>query len=164
MDSLADLSAAVATAADTGTVWRAVRRFLRARGVGRMSFHHRSVVSPEAAVVVADGFPEDWVRHYVAHELSLVDPITALAAKRTRPFYWSDTALLTSLTGAEAAYLRDLETAELGDGLAMQVYGPNMLHAYVGLGFGPGRRPDLAPDAISSSRGRSRWPTSSTAT
>ncbi|MBM2576858.1 LuxR family transcriptional regulator [Jannaschia sp. Os4] len=146
--SLASFAASVAGIDDSRHLWRAARAFLRARGVVRMSYHHQSVVTPESAVVVAEGFPKDWVRHYVEHELSLADPITALAAKRSQPFFWSDVDMLTTLTGTEAAFLCELETAELGDGLAMQVYGPNMRSAYVGLGFGPGLRPDLAPAGV----------------
>ena len=148
MTTLTTFAVTVATTTRSGPLWRAVRRFLVARGVRRISFHHKDALAPGGAVMLADGFPDDWVAHYVAHDLSLVDPITALAAKRAQPFFWSDVTAFARVTPEEASYLRQLEAAELGDGIAMQVYGPNLRSAYVGLGFGAGARPDIETAAV----------------
>lgn len=47
-----------------------------------------------------------------------------------------------------AGYLRELETAEVGDGPAMQVYAPNTRNTRVGFGFGLGRRLDPSAAGI----------------
>jgi LuxR family transcriptional regulator/LuxR family quorum-sensing system transcriptional regulator CciR len=127
---------------------RLARGFLVERGVRRISYHPIEPLGPGPPVIVAEGFPEDWVRHYLERDLAGVDPITALSARRAHPFLWSEVAALARLAPAERDYLDQLEAAELGDGLAMQVYGPGLRNAYVGLGFGPGGDPPGPAEAF----------------
>ena len=146
--SLSSFALACEAAAEVVQLRRLARAFLRVRGVRRISYHLvEAIAGPGPPVVQAEGFPDDWVRHYVEHALFEVDPITALSARRTQPFFWSDVNRITRLSPEETAFMRQLETADLGDGLAMQVYGPNMRNAYVGLGFGL-PRPDLTSAQI----------------
>ncbi|WP_298433555.1 LuxR family transcriptional regulator [uncultured Jannaschia sp.] len=146
-DNLTTYSNDVTDAPDGLTLWRMARKFLRARGIVRMSYHFLDPTGGRAPLVRAEGFPEDWVAHYVKNDLADIDPIPALAARRTKPFFWSELETLVKLTPEERAFVRELETAHLGDGLAMQVYGPRMRSAYVGLGFG-GPRPELSEAQI----------------
>ncbi|MEM7709339.1 MAG: LuxR family transcriptional regulator [Pseudomonadota bacterium] len=143
IQTLQTFTDAIHATSETSDLWDVMIRFMSGRGVRMASFHTVSGMRPVEPLIQAHGFPEDWVRHYVAADLIRFDPIVALAAKRTKPFLWSDVANLTRLGPDEAAFLRDLETAAVGDGLAMQVYGPNARSAYVGLGFG-GPAPHLS--------------------
>jgi LuxR family transcriptional regulator/LuxR family quorum-sensing system transcriptional regulator CciR len=147
--SLDQLAETVQGTVRVGDLWRVMVGFVASRGGVRVAFHvNPSPGEPLAAPAVrAEGFPEDWVAHYLAEDLVLSDPIPALAAKRSKPFFWRDVSALTRLSEGEADFLRELETAELGDGLAMQVYGPGMRSAYVGIGFGQ-QRPDMDAAAI----------------
>ncbi|MEM9798585.1 MAG: LuxR family transcriptional regulator [Pseudomonadota bacterium] len=146
--NLSSFAARIMAAERTGEVWHLLLGFMRARGVVRLSVHALdSLWAGGDTVIRTAGFPEDWVTHYANDSLFDDDPIPAQAAKTTRPFFWGDIKLITNVTAAEAEYLRELETAEIGEGLAMQVYGPNLRSAYVGLGFGP-VRPDLTEAQI----------------
>lgn len=149
IQSLDALAQAVHRLDRLGDLRQSMVRFAEARGVVRIAFHANPspFQSGAAPAIWAQGFPNDWVAHYLAEDLVLNDPIPALAARRSKPFFWGDTASLMRLTGAEEEVLRHLETADLGDGLAMQVHGPGMRSAYVGVGFG-GRRPDLSEGQI----------------
>ncbi|WP_179380430.1 helix-turn-helix transcriptional regulator [Jannaschia marina] len=146
--NLSNLADACQETADTRVLWQLTRAYLFERDVRRFSYHVVDVIHGPATVFVrAEGFPEDWVRHYIEASLFEVDPIPALSARRVQPFFWKDVGLLKDLTVQEKSYMAELETADFGDGLAMQVYGPNMRNAYVGLGF-DGRRPDLSDAQI----------------
>lgn len=151
-----------ATSATTGLeLWQLLLRYCATQGIERVSYHHHGVdrhwgqalndadpealrevvddvaLSPNAGFhIVAHGFPRDWVETYVADRLYEVDPIPALARRTADPFLWSDTAALTRLAEDQAAYLETLGSSGLGDGVAIQVFGPNMRHGYVGFGFG----------------------------
>jgi LuxR family transcriptional regulator/LuxR family quorum-sensing system transcriptional regulator CciR len=139
--TLETFSGLVHGAAGIEDLWRLVIAFAQSRRIVRVAVHGN--VSPmemsEVPVIRAHGFPDDWVAHYIAHDLARSDPIPALAARRTKPFFWGDTASLIRATGSEARFLEELAEADIGEGLAMQVYGPAMRSAYVGLGFGSGR-------------------------
>ncbi|MEO0682873.1 MAG: LuxR family transcriptional regulator [Pseudomonadota bacterium] len=142
--------AAEAEAADsTRRLWAAARRWLRTEGVVRLSYHHypgTAGLAPTDSLSI-DGFPEDWAAAYVAENLQRVDPIPRVAMRTFEPFHWEDAAAFADVSSAEMEYLRRLTAAELGDGLAVQVFGPDGRNGYCGLGFGGARR-DLAPDRL----------------
>lgn len=126
-------------------LWDVTLRFFQGRGVVMMSYHYYgSDLSDTDPLIRAEGFPEDWVNHYVENKLFLVDPIPELAARSTEPFFWSDVGALTQLLEREEAYLEELQEAKLGEGLGVPVFGPMASDGYVGLGFG-GTRPALRP-------------------
>lgn len=54
----------------------------------------------------------------------------------SRPFRWSDVGSLVPLARKQQKYLEELNDWKLGDGLAIQVFGPGLRNGYVGLGFG----------------------------
>ncbi|QUJ75460.1 LuxR family transcriptional regulator [Sulfitobacter albidus] len=130
-------------------LWQAALTYLHAQGIKMVSYHSNDAQRPgsDHLGIVADGFPQDWVCHYIGDNLSKVDPIPQLAARVGRPFLWSRAADLEALTPAQLAYLQELSSSGLGDGLAMCAYGPGMRNAYVGLGFG-GPAPDLSDTQI----------------
>lgn len=151
--SLEDFIASCAEIDTLRDLWSAALRFFRSRGIAMVSYHSDDAEAPGAARlgIVAEGFPDHWVREYMAENYSQIDPIPQLAAKLSHPFFWSEAADLADLSDAQRGYLQRLADSDLGDGLAMQVYGPNMRNAYIELGFGP-RSPHLSGADISELR------------
>jgi DNA-binding CsgD family transcriptional regulator len=151
-----------ATAARTLTgLWDLLLQYCATQDIPRVSYHHHGVdqhwgaalraedpavpahiaddiaLSPQAGFhIVTHGFPADWVHRYVDERLYEIDPIPDLARRTTDPFLWSDVAALCRLAEEQAAFLASLDRALTGDGVAIQVFGPNMRHGYVGFGFG----------------------------
>ncbi len=130
-------------------LWMAALDFFHSRGIEMVSYHSNDAQVPgaEQLGIVEDGFPADWVCQYIEGDLSRIDPIPGLAAKLVRPFRWSEAGELATLSPEQESYMDMLAASRLGDGLAMQVYGPNMRNAYVGLGFG-GPAPALSGQDI----------------
>ena len=135
---------------DTAALWTLMLDYFHARGIGKVSYHHVStdLQDRQTVTISADGFPDFWVCHYIERKLHLIDPITELAQTATRPFLWSDIETLMRLAPEQRAYLRDMEAAGLGDGLAFQVFGPGYRNGYVGLGFAEGRAPPTQDEIL----------------
>ncbi|WP_424967503.1 MULTISPECIES: helix-turn-helix transcriptional regulator [unclassified Dinoroseobacter] len=127
-------------------IWDAVLPFSQSFGIDKVSYHHNrgfgTAQQPDTAVFTR-GFPNEWVCTYVDEKLYEVDPIPAYAAHATQPFRWSDIGKLTPLKQPETEFLKRLMAEGLGDGLALQVFGPNMRNGYVGVGFAK-PNPDLS--------------------
>lgn len=148
MSRLEDFMKGVAEAQAPERIWDSVLPFAHAFGIDKVSYHHTRTFSGESDArtdVFTRGFPGKWVCEYVDEHLFEVDPIPAYAAQSVEPFLWSDIGKLKPISGAETEFLRRLLKAGLGDGLALQVFGPNMRNGYVGVGFA---RPD--PDLSAS--------------
>ena len=144
---LSELVERVRTVEDTETLWYVFRDYFAQFGIERVSYHlYRPPGLPEGrdVTVHAMGFPQEWVCAYVQQKLYTVDPIPLLARSAAGPFFWRDIGRLIVPTPEQSAYLAALEAAEIGNGLAFQVHGPNLRNGYVGLGFSP-RQP--APTA-----------------
>ncbi len=109
-------------------------------GVTMMSYHH--LPPPGASdysqpiTVAAHGFPENWVKQYVDKQYYLIDPIPKHALSLVYPFWWSDIAELTDLSEEEKSYIDALNKADLGDGIAISLFGPHGRNGYTGLGGG----------------------------
>ncbi|MEM1402761.1 MAG: LuxR family transcriptional regulator [Pseudomonadota bacterium] len=117
-----------------------VMEFFSSCGMRLISFHH---LPPPGAIdytnqltIVARGFPKEWVARYES-ELYRIDPIPRRALNSTHPFFWSEAKDFAGLTKEELYYLSELDAQNLGDGLAIPVFGPHGRSGYVGLGFGP---------------------------
>lgn len=125
-------------------LWQLVLDFFHDRGIVKVSFHSNDTQDTLGmpSRIMADGYTDEWICHYIGDGLSQIDPIPQLTARMNRPFLWSETQHLMRLTEAQREYLDALRATGFGDGLAMRVFGPNMRTAYVGLGFG-GPAPDL---------------------
>ena len=130
-------------------LWRHTVVFMKERGIEMIVYRSDDAQLPGAKSleVVSHGVPEAWLGEYRRKKLHLVDPIPMIAAVTSRPFKWSETSRLAKLSEEAQEFMRLLEASNIGDGLAMQVYGPNMRNAFVALGFG---RPDpgLTQDQI----------------
>ena len=136
-----DLFASMLDEVDTfGELRAACVDFFSLNRVRRMSYHH--LPPPGASdydsviTVVAEGFPEWWVKKYVENRWYEIDPIPKAAASRTEPMWWSEAATLPDLSEDALFYLGELKKAELGDGLAIPVFGPHGRDGYCGIGFG----------------------------
>lgn len=130
-------------------LWRSAVDFFRSRGMVRMSFHSNDSKRPgwPPLGIQIENFPQAWIDRYVAGGLWRSDPIPELARRLGRPFWWRDIRTLTKLTATNIEYLDLAASHGLGDGLAIQIFGPNMYDALLNVGFGE-TRPDLLPSAI----------------
>lgn len=157
MNQRPSLQAFIADCEATGRLrdlWSLSLAFFHGRGVAMVSYH-ADVDLPEDDVpshevhdgLIADGFPKDWICQYIEGRLSRIDPFPDLAAKLMRPFRWSEISRIADLTEEQKHYMDLRAKADLGDGLAMEVYGPNMRNAIVGLGFGT-TSPELSGQEI----------------
>lgn len=120
-------------------VWELATSYFRARSVQRFCYHHCAPPgAPDAHQrrMAIEGFPKEWMERYVADRLYEVDPIIVCAHRMTEPFRWSDVDRLRRVTDREREYLDRVAQADLGDGLALQVFGPNGRNGYCGLGYG----------------------------
>ena len=114
--------------------------YYSSHGATMISYHH---YPPIGAVdykpivpIYTLGFPEAWVDAYVAKNYMQIDPIVRKAMTSTQAFWWSDIATLQKLTPREEDYIAAMKDADLGDGLALPVYGPHGRDGYFGIGFG----------------------------
>lgn len=129
----------VQAAPNTLTLWTLGVAYFRVKGINLITYLH---VPPMGASdykktqVFAHGFPKAWVDRYIEQRLFDKDPMPDLALKRADPYRWTDVGQLMTLTSEQRQYLRDVRNADLGDGLAIPVFGPGGRNGYVGLGFG----------------------------
>lgn len=141
------------TANHLADLWRLSVRFFESRGIAMVSYHsdteveNRELGTIGKSGILQSGYPEEWVCQYIDGKLSLLDPMPELAAKIGRPFYWSEINDLANLTYEQQRYMALRAASDLGDGIALQVYGPNARNALVCLGFGD-RTPKLTAEAI----------------
>ena len=85
--------------------------------------------------MIAHGFPEEWVREYVESGFFEYDPIPMIAHATTDPFLWSEAPDLADLSNDQREYLETLATKGVGEGVAIQVFGPHNRDGYFGFGF-----------------------------
>ncbi|MEM8788622.1 MAG: LuxR family transcriptional regulator [Pseudomonadota bacterium] len=121
-------------------LWQATITYFEAQGVSRVVYHHMPPLGTpdEGRIRVAThGFPQDWVRKYIRGKLYRVDPIPAHASMVEQPFRWSEIRDLRGLSAAEVAFLDSAAEADLGDGWAIQAFGPGGRNGYFGIGMPP---------------------------
>ncbi|MEM6682555.1 MAG: LuxR family transcriptional regulator [Pseudomonadota bacterium] len=121
-------------------LWRLGIAYFKSRHIHMVSYHHVPPIGApdhQDVHVVAEGFPDAWVEKYVRRRLFDFDPIPTLALQRSDPYRWSDVGQLMTLSQDQIRFLEELRNAELGDGLAIPVFGPGGRNGYVGLGFDP---------------------------
>lgn len=108
-------------------------------GASRLSYHHYpplgAVDYTPKITVAAVGYPDSWINTYMKQELYKDDPIIRHAAIATRPFRWEDIQDLTELSAAEKRFLSFVSEYEVGEGLAVPVFGPHGRNGYFGVGY-----------------------------
>ncbi|MHA3915802.1 LuxR family transcriptional regulator [Halovulum sp. GXIMD14793] len=142
--TLEDFFRAANAAAWSEDLWRVVVRYFQSHGIDMVIYHHLPPLgAPDEGRprIAADGVPIDWLRPYIRQKLYRVDPIPLHALRSEEPFFWDQIRDLTPLEPQHKEFLIQFEAAGLGDGLAIQVFGPGGRNGYFGLGIS-GPRPD----------------------
>lgn len=131
---------AVSVENDLGKLAQLCTDFFTEHGAAMSSYHHVPPVGASdhtnAIAVAAQGFPEDWVKRYRDQELYKIDPIPKYAIQRSESFWWSELDGYHGLTADEQRYMDILREQDLGDGIAIPLFGPNGRNGYAGIGFG----------------------------
>lgn len=125
------------TITDDRALFEALRQFVRGHGADLLSYH--VVVENLLRVRMEEGFfyhcfPPDWVQRYQDRGYFHIDPIIAQALVESEPFHWYDVGRLRSLSPAQEAYLEDMRTQGLVDGLAVPIFAAHGTIAYFGVG------------------------------
>ncbi|MFD0980059.1 helix-turn-helix transcriptional regulator [Tropicimonas aquimaris] len=134
---------------DTDALWKASLDFFHKRGAIRVSYRHflSDYESELEPTIFHDGFPERLATRFIEEELFRSNPIALIALATTEPFYWSDTERMADLS-EEALRILDILREEVsGDGVILQLFGPDCRNGTVNLGF-PEGAPRLSPDAL----------------
>ncbi|MDV7142893.1 LuxR C-terminal-related transcriptional regulator [Tropicimonas sp. TH_r6] len=135
----------------TDRLWEVTRDYYYANGARMIAYRHfigrPEHEPPERMTVRHEGFPEELVERLFQKQLVLVNPIPELASRTADPFFWSDIPSMTELLDKEEAFLDTLKEMQIGDGLAIQVFGPSSRNGIFNIGFG-GDRPDLDMRAL----------------
>jgi DNA-binding CsgD family transcriptional regulator len=72
---------------------------------------------------LATSYPEDWMKHYAAHNFSLIDPVTQRVLTKRTPFFWSDTTAKLDRLSASLRMMNEAADAGLGDGIGISLRG-----------------------------------------
>jgi DNA-binding CsgD family transcriptional regulator len=120
----------------------AVQAYSPKAGIKMVTYYHYPPVGavdfgPDIAVYTF-GFPAAWVEAFVREGFMEIDPISKLAAKRTLPFPWSEAETERRLDANERRFFQVVKETNVGEGLAVPVFGPNGRRGFYATGFGPG--------------------------
>ena len=131
---------AIAVETDLEKLAQLCTDFFTEHGAVMSSYHHVPPVGASdhlnPVVVLAQGFPEDWIKRYRKEELNKIDPIPKYAIQRGESFWWSELDGHPNLTPDEQHFMDVLHDQDLGDGIAIPLFGPNGRNGYAGIGFG----------------------------
>ena len=134
------LRLALSTSTELAQIQYAMESYCAAVGIRMLGYYH---YPPVGAVdfgpdiqVYAFGWPANWVETFVREGYVHVDPLPRIAARQTRPFWWSQISTLGEIHADERAYLAKAAKAGLADGLAIPVFGPNARNGYYPAAFG----------------------------
>jgi DNA-binding CsgD family transcriptional regulator len=72
---------------------------------------------------LATSYPEDWMKHYAAHNFSLIDPVTQRVLTKRTPFFWSDTTAKLDRLSPSLRMMDEAADAGLGDGIGISLRG-----------------------------------------
>jgi DNA-binding CsgD family transcriptional regulator len=72
---------------------------------------------------LATSYPEDWMKHYAAHNFSLIDPVTQRVLSKRTPFFWSDTTARLDRLSVSLRMMNEAADAGLGDGIGISLRG-----------------------------------------
>ncbi|SFC03910.1 helix-turn-helix transcriptional regulator [Tropicimonas isoalkanivorans] len=134
---------------DADALWRVMLTFFYSRGGIRISYRHVQG-DPDrdmTPTIYHDGFPDGFIRRSVAEGYHRSNPISAVALVTTEPFYWSDVETKRKLSDAELAFLDIVRTEIPGNGVVIQMFGPNSRNGTINLGF-PEDFPRLEPSEL----------------
>ena len=72
---------------------------------------------------LATSYPEDWMKHYAAHNFSLIDPVTQQVLTKRTPFFWSDVTARLDRLSPSCRMMDEAADAGLGDGIGISLRG-----------------------------------------
>ena len=72
---------------------------------------------------LATSYPDDWMKHYAAHNFSLIDPVTQRVLTKRTPFFWSETTAKLDRLSASLRMMNEAADAGLGDGIGISLRG-----------------------------------------
>ncbi|MEM9268701.1 MAG: LuxR family transcriptional regulator [Pseudomonadota bacterium] len=127
-------------------IWRAFVAFVRKFGASSVSYHHLPPPGNphgEKIRIIADGLPEAWVRHYIRDQLYKIDPVAKASARASKPFLWGPLQDDPTLEPEALAYFAERKAQGIGNGMAIQVYGPGGRSGYIGPGVPEGLEDDI---------------------
>ncbi len=81
------------------------------------------------------GFPMEWARKYTKERYFEHNPIIRKGRSKNQAFLWSDIRNENNLTEDEEIFLREMDEANLGDGIAIPTYGPNGYNGSLAFGL-----------------------------
>jgi DNA-binding CsgD family transcriptional regulator len=133
----------LAKARKAADIRRATFNYFKTLDISLISYHHLppiGALDQGALLLETEGFPPELLQRYLRDRMYLIDPILIHAQKTTTPFKWSEIGKLTNLRAEQKQLIRDLTEAGLGDGYAVQVFGPGGRNGVFGVGMGKSGR------------------------
>ena len=126
---------------DAETLWNCTRDYFFAHGARMIAYHHFFLGGPphetyEKASYKTEGFPAGFLEKLFDEKLIEVNPIADLANRTVDPFFWSDIPGMMALLDHQEAFLGAFAEFAVGDGLAIQVFGPRSRNGTLNIGFG----------------------------
>ena len=99
---------------------------MRQRGYDRIAY---SLVNDHPSLGLssqhglATSYPEDWMKHYAAHNFSLIDPVTQRVLTSRTPFFWRDVTARLDRHDASLRMMNEAADAGLGEGIGISLRG-----------------------------------------
>jgi DNA-binding CsgD family transcriptional regulator len=116
----------IVTSQTTQEAFDAFCEAMRQRGYDRIAY---SLVNDHPSLGlssqhgIATSYPEDWMKHYAAHNFSLIDPVTQRVLTKRTPFFWSETTAKLDRVSASLRMMNEAADAGLGDGIGISLRG-----------------------------------------
>lgn len=111
------------------------KKALESLGYDRVIFslmNDHSDLNLKAGHGIMQNYPDDWMKHYVAHGYEKHDPIRSFIFSEAGPFMWDKVPTVIELSRKQKACLNGGIEAGLNNGTAVALRGPNGNIAAVG--------------------------------
>jgi DNA-binding CsgD family transcriptional regulator len=82
---------------------------------------------------LATSYPEDWMKHYAAHNFELIDPVTRHVLTKRTPFFWSDITSKLGRLSHSRQMMDEAADAGVGDGIGISLRGDDSELVGVGI-------------------------------
>lgn len=120
---------------DRAKVFEAISEYFREKGFRACCYIVPSGRDDGALDLSDFGFPEEWLRRYVADGLGRHDPNPRFAMSHGKVFWWNDLPRITKMDRNEQNFYRELSHSSMTDGIALPTYGLNQRFGYFGAGM-----------------------------
>jgi DNA-binding CsgD family transcriptional regulator len=123
-------------------LWELLKAFLAPYGFDSLIFclmsDHPSIGEPAKHGIIT-GYPEDWMKHYIASNYEPIDPIRKEAALNVQNiFTWKGIDKIRPYTKQEWSILNQASDAGLSDGVAVALCNPHKEHICMGFASSAG--------------------------